>query len=165
MGENMKVYCFPTLKHTMKNLFILLFSMLVFTSCDWAKDKAKSTLHKGGEVVGKAGSEVVDGLTEGVEESFSNLIEVSPSIKAKGLQTGQIKVSGTNSSTDNIVSVYMVFNKSYAGSITAKAIDKNGLEFGRTTLQLSGDSGQARFVDFIFDKRTNLDRKDKVVLE
>ena len=135
------------------------------TACDWAKDKAKDTLHKSGEIVGKAGSEVVDGLSKGVEESFTNLVEISPRISGNGIRIGRVTVTGTDSTTDNMVSVYLIFDQKYSGKITAKALDSDGLEFGRTSIDIVADSGSARFVDFEFDRRTNIDRNDQVRLE
>ena len=142
-----------------------LFLGLILGSCDWTRNKAKDSLHKGGEIVGKAGSEVVDGVAKGVEESFANLVETSTGITSNGIRLGQVKVYGTDSTTDNIVSVYLIFDKRFAGRMTAKAIDNNGLEFGRASMDIAADSGQAKFVDFVFDKRTNIDRNDRVKLE
>ena len=147
--------------------FILtsLLSAILLISCDWTKNKAKESLHKGGEIVGKAGSEVADGVAKGIEESFSNLVETSPRFTNNGIRLGEIRVLGTDSTTDNIVSVYLIFDKRFEGNLTAKAIHHNGLEFGRVSLDLTVDSGQAKFVDFVFDKRTNIDRDDRVKLE
>jgi hypothetical protein len=147
------------------NLIISIFFCFILISCDWAKDKAKDTLHKGGEIVGKAGSEVVDGVKSGVEESFSSLIEVSPEVERKGIKIGRVKVVGTDSTTDNIVSAYLIFDKGFNGKLTAKAFDKNGLEFGRASADIVADSGQTKYLDFVFDRRTNIDRNDRVRLE
>jgi hypothetical protein len=142
---------------------VLLCSSLI--SCDWAKDKAKNTLHKGGEIVGKAGSEVVDGVAKGVETSFANLVEVSPRISEDGIRIGRVTVTSTDSTSDNLVSVYLIFDKNYSGKITAKALDGDGLEFGRSSMNIVADAGSAKFVDFEFDRRTNIDRNDRVRLE
>jgi hypothetical protein len=150
----------------MKSIVIVsLFIGFVLTSCNWAKDKTKDTLHKGGEIVGKAGSEVVDGVAKGVEDSFANIVEASTRITGNGIKLGRVTVNGTDSTTDNIVSVYLIFDKHFEGKITAKALDNNGLEFGRVTMDIVADSGQAKFVDFEFDRRTNIDRNDRVRLE
>jgi hypothetical protein len=146
-------------------LVVCAFISFGLSSCDWAKDKTKETLHKGGEIVGKAGSEVADGIANGVEETFANLVESSPRITASGVKFGRVKVDGTDSTTDNVVSVYLIFDKHFNGKITAKAIGEDGLEFGRAVMDVVADSGQAKFVDFEFDKRTNIDKGDKVRLE
>lgn len=148
----------------MKAASLLAFFCLVCFSCDRAKDMAKDTLHKGGEIVGKAGSEIADGVRKGVEESFSVAVDASPSLKEKGLQFGKIMVTGTDSTSDNILTVYIIFDKRFSGTLTAKAIDKNGLEFGRSAVMVSSDSGDAKFVDFIFDRRTDISREDRMVV-
>ena len=59
------------------------------------------------------------------------------------------------------------FAKNYSCDISslAKAIGPDGLEFGRTSILVTADSGEAKYVDLIFDKRTNIDRKDILKLE
>ncbi len=138
---------------------------LFLGACNWTKEKARETIHKSGEIVGKAGSEAADGIRKGVQESFANLVELSPAFQRKGLTVGRVMVSGTDSSTDNIVSVYLIFDSSYAGKITARAVDENNLEFGRAGLSVNVASGVAQYMDFVFDRRTNIDRGDKIFLE
>lgn len=136
-----------------------------FASCNWAKEKTKDTLHKGGEIIAKAGSEVADGVRTGIDESFANLVKTNSALTAKGVSIGRVLVSGTDSTTDNQLSVYIIFEKAFDGAVMARVIDKNGLEFGRATQQITGAAGDAKFVEFIFDPRTNIDKGDQVILE
>lgn len=136
-----------------------------FASCNWAKEKTKDTLHKGGEIIAKAGSEVADGVRTGIDESFANLVKTNSALTAKGASIGRVLVSGTDSTTDNQLSVYIIFEKAFDGAVMARVIDKNGLEFGRATQQITGAAGDAKFVEFIFDPRTNIDKGDQVILE
>lgn len=64
-----------------KILVILLLPICI--SCDWAGNKAKETVHKSGEVVGKAGTEFVNGLEKGVEKSLAFQISLSDDLKNK----------------------------------------------------------------------------------
>ncbi len=145
-------------------LLILLYASFML-SCNWAKDKTKDTLNKGGEIVGKAGAEVAEGIGKGVTETFSVTVEASPRLRLNGVTIGRTTISGTDSSTDNVLSAYLIFDRKFSGKITAKAIDASRLEFGRVANVIAADSGQAKFVDFIFDRRTNIDRKDRITLE
>jgi hypothetical protein len=43
--------------------------------------------------------------------------------------------------------------------------NSDGVELGRTKAMVQGEAGDAQFVDFIFDKRTNIDRDHKVIME
>jgi hypothetical protein len=146
-------------------LVSILAAIVIFASCNSFKEKSKNTINKAGEVVGKAGSEFADGMKKGVEKTFTNPMELSADLKAKGLQTGKIIINGTDSTTDNIVSAYLIFNGDINQSVTMKLFSDAGQEFGRANQPLKAAKGEARYVDFVFDKRTNIDGKGKITLE
>lgn len=146
-------------------LILLAAAMLAFASCNSFKEKSKHTINKAGEVVGNAGSEFADGMRKGVEKTFSNPIELSPALIAKGLQTGKIIVSSSDSGTDNVVSAYVIFNGDIDQSVTMKLFSDDRQEFGRVTQTIKGTKGEARYIDFTFDKRTNIDSKGKITVE
>jgi hypothetical protein len=59
----------------------------------------------------------------------------------------------------------LIFSKKFRGKILAKAYDNQGLEMGRSTIKIDAQDGDAGFYDFHFDKRTNIDRDGRIVLE
>lgn len=143
----------------------LLAAGIILTSCNSFKEKSKNTINKAGEVVGKAGSEFADGMKKGVEKTFANPMELSAGLKAKGVETGKIIINGTDSTTDNIVSAYLIFNNDINQPVTMKLFSDAGQEFGRVNQSLKATKGEARYIDFVFDKRTNIDGKGKITLE
>lgn len=148
------------------NLFnLLIFVVIVTSSCNWTKDKAKQGANKTGEVVAKTGSEFVDGVAKGIEKSFSNEIIMTDNLKASGLKTGKILIRSSDSTTDNILSPYLIFEKDFDQIIMVKVFDEQGLEYGRTTQTVSAKANEAKYFDFVFDKRTNIDGKGKISLE
>lgn len=149
----------------MMRLAALLLAVFLLSSCNSFKEKSKNTINKAGEVVGKAGSEFADGMKKGVEKTFANPMELSAELKAKGVQTGKIIINGTDSTTDNIVSAYLIFNGDINQPVTMKLFTDAGQEFGRVSQALKAAKGEARYVDFVFDKRTNIDGKGKITLE
>jgi hypothetical protein len=146
-------------------LVALILAVSLLVSCNSFKEKSKNTINKAGEVVGKAGSEFADGMKKGVEKTFANPVELSADLKAKGLQTGKIIINGTDSTTDNIVSAYFIFNGDMNQAVTMKLFNDAGQEFGRVSQPVKAAKGEARYIDFIFDKRTNIDGKGKIILE
>jgi hypothetical protein len=144
-------------------LFLALIAGLA--ACDSVKEKSKEAINKAGEVAGKAGSEFADGMRKGVEKTFSNPVELSAGLQAKGLQTGKILIAGSDSTTDNIVSAYCIFSDNIDQPVTMKLFSDTGQEFGRVTVPLKGNKGEARYIDFVFDKRTNIDGKGKITME
>ncbi|MDP4248106.1 MAG: hypothetical protein Q8932_19890, partial [Bacteroidota bacterium] len=62
----------------MKYLFLVL--TLSLASCHWAKEKTKDTVNRTGEVVAKAGSEFVNGVSKGIEKTFRNEVVFSDAL-------------------------------------------------------------------------------------
>jgi hypothetical protein len=147
----------------MKYLLILL--TLVLASCNWAKQKTKESVNKTGEVVAKAGSEFVNGVSKGIEKTFQNEVVFSESLKKQGLKSGKIIIHGTDSSADNILTTYLIFDENFDHNVTIKVISDEGQEYGRATQHVAGQKGDAKYVDFIFDKRTNIDGRGKLLFE
>jgi hypothetical protein len=151
-------------KYDMKPV-LLLSVIFLSASCNSFKEKTKSTINKAGEVVAEAGSEFADGVKKGVEKTFTTQAVLSADLTGKGLQTGKIIISSTDSTTDNIVSAYLIFNGDINQPVTLKVFTDAGQEYGRVTQPVKGSKGEARYVDFIFDKRTNIDGKGKLSFE
>ena len=143
---------------------IIILAMLL-CSCNWAKQKTKDGVNKTGEVVGKTGSEFVNGITKGVEQTFQNKIEFSPQLVAAGLKSGKITIHGTDSSSDNVLTAYLIFDGDINQKVMVKAYTEAGEECGRVRQEINGVKGEAKYADFVFDKRTNIDSKGKITFE
>jgi hypothetical protein len=145
--------------------YIILFLAVAVTSCNWAKEKTKETVNKTGEAIGKAGSEFAQGVAKGVETTFSNEVKFSEQLTKLGLKSGKVTISSTDSARDNKLTVYLIFDNNIDQKITAKIFDENGQEYGRVRQQIKGEKGDAHYVDFIFDNRTNIDSKGTIQFE
>jgi 3'-phosphoadenosine 5'-phosphosulfate sulfotransferase (PAPS reductase)/FAD synthetase len=144
---------------------LILSTALIFTSCNWAKQKTKDTINKTGEVVAKTGSEFADGVQKGVVKSFENEVVVSESLKKEGFETGKITITSSDAGTDNVISAYVIFNDSINKNITVKVFDNEGKEYGRTSYKVIGKKNESKYIDIVFDSRTNIDGKGKVTFE
>ncbi len=149
----------------MKTVSLLLLLALFSISCNWAKEKAKETVNKTGEIVAKTGSEFVNGVDKGVQKTFSNQLELSDALIKAGVKTGRINISSSDSATDNIISAYLMFENDFNQKIIAKVVDENNLEYGRANQMVTGKKGEGKYFDFTFDKRTNIDSKGKIIFE
>ena len=151
----------------MKNKFFLLLllsTLFTFQSCDWFKGKAKQTINKSGEIVSKSGSEFVSGVEKGVKKSFANKVILSEDLKKSGLEIGKIAINNSENATDNVLTVYLIFNKDFNREIQVKILDENNEEYGRISEKVEAKANEAKYVDFTFDKRTNIDGKSKILL-
>ncbi|HAI83387.1 MAG TPA: hypothetical protein DCL43_06950 [Chitinophagaceae bacterium] len=138
---------------------------LSLLSCETVSEKAKSTVNKTGEVVAKTSSEFVEGVSKGVAESLQPSVEIDSALTAAGIGMGKILVASSNDASDNILSVYFVFEKNVKRTITVKLFDGSGVEFRRQTVALKGAPNEAYYVDIVFDKRVNIDAKTKVSIK
>ncbi|UKJ06012.1 hypothetical protein [Solitalea lacus] len=147
------------------NLHYLLFSIsfIIFNSC--TTDKIKEKINKTGDVAGQALGEFSSGVKTGVEKAVEPKIEINARLKKVGIDFGKMTVSGDSSNIDNILTAYLIFNENYKGTITAKAFDKNNLEMGRVKINIKGIKDEAKYVDFHFDKRTDIANDSRLTLE
>lgn len=145
--------------------YIIVLITLLLSSCNWAKQKTKQTVNKTGEVVAKAGSEFVNGVSKGIEKTFDNEIELPDDIKNQGIELGKILITSSENATDNIVSIYFIFNNDFEKELILKVVNESGQEYGRKTELVNGKKGEAKYIDFIFDTRTNIDSKGKLIFK
>jgi hypothetical protein len=145
--------------------YLIIGLALVTASCNWAEQKAKNTVNKTGEVVGKAGSEFVNGVAKGVEKTFENEVKFSDPLIKQGLEAGKIVISSSGHHSDDIISAYLIFNNNFDQEVTIKVFSPQGKEYGRVRQTVKGKKGDAFYVDFAFDGRTNIDGKGTISFE
>ncbi|MEO8590634.1 MAG: hypothetical protein ABI432_14765 [Flavobacteriales bacterium] len=131
-------------------------------SCNWAGEKTKSALNKGGELAGTAATEVIEGVTTGVEQTWKVDVRLSNELQAKGLAIGRTQLESDNSGRDNQLIVYLSAKNALTDTLTATAFDQDGLEMGRTQLPLRLKAGSADYHTIVFQSRTDLERKSRV---
>jgi hypothetical protein len=140
--------------------------LLGICACERVKEKKKSTINQGGEAVGKTATEFIEGVSEGVDKTLQCEIVLSNSLIDKGLKTGKFSINNDASGGENNTLVlYVIFDKDFSQEVVAKSFDKSGLENGRTKVAVEGKAGEAKYYDFVFDKRTNIEAKSKITME
>jgi len=151
----------------MMKRFCLFFSIIIIViSCNQIKDKARETLNEGGEVVGKSATEIIEGVVEGVERTLDCEVKLSEELVKKGLGTGKYYIGQDSvGNVDNVLRLYLIFNKDLKTAITAKVKDKSGLETGRVKLEIEGISGDAKYIDFNFNKHTKIEARSVITIE
>jgi hypothetical protein len=150
---------------TINKIVVVLFVPLLLASCDKVQNKAKKTINKSGETVGKVTTEFFEGVHEGFDKTLQCELSLSESLTEAGLKTGKFIIENADEGKNNRLSVYVIFEKNFNASITAKVFDKNGLEMGRSKTIVTGNAGEAAYFDFVFDKKSYIETKSKIVLE
>jgi len=149
----------------MKHIVLILSIFLLLLSCDRVKEKAKGTINKSGETVGKTATEFFEGVSKGIDKTLQCELSLSKPLTDKGLKTGKFVIENTDEGRNNQLTIYLIFDKDFKSSITAKAFDKSGLEIGRAKIDIEEKADKAGYFNFIFDKRSYIEVKSKIVLE
>ncbi len=142
----------------------LVATFLLLVGCSRVADGTKDALNKGGEFAGKAASEVLEGVTTGVEVTLAVDVSLSEELGARGLNLGSRDVEQDSEGRTNKLVVYLVANKAFSDTLSALAFDKDGKEMGRAQLPIQLTAGSADHYVFQFQARTDLARKSKVMI-
>ncbi|MBC7383551.1 MAG: hypothetical protein H7296_11280 [Bacteroidia bacterium] len=148
-----------------KIILILLVALFLFSYCDNFNEKTKETISKTGETIGKTSSTFVDGVKEGIHKTFACEIILSQELQNSGLKTGKYRIESDADGKDNKLILYVIFDTDFNKMVQAKVLDAGGAEYGRAKANIKGKKGEAFFVDFIFDKRTNIEGQSKITLD
>ncbi len=147
----------------MKKVILFLITIGLNTSC--LTDSGNEKLANASKNVGQSAAKVVSGLKTGIEKVAKINIELSENLKNRGLSLGKTKLDSKNGGRHNMLNVYVIFDKKINKNVIVKVYNNQNEEIGRTKSLISGDAGEAKYIDFIFDKRTNIDRDYKIVME
>ncbi|MBL7981667.1 MAG: hypothetical protein JNL52_07625 [Flavobacteriales bacterium] len=140
-------------------------TLLLLAACSRVADGTKDALNKGGEIAGKAASEVLEGVTTGVEETLAVEVSISEGLRTNGISLGSQEVEQDADGRTNRLVVYLVANKTFNDTLSALAFDKDGKEMGRAQLPIQLTAGSADHYVFQFQARTDLARKSKVMIQ
>jgi len=143
------------MKTTLPLLLILL------GSCS----RVGEAIGSGAELAGKTAGKLAQRMGSGVEQALEIKPTLSPRVTESGLQMGKVLTGQDGEGTDNKLSVYFIAGKTVKTSVLARVLDAQNKEIGRAVSEILLDSGQARYFDFVFDERTNIDGDSKVYLD
>ena len=146
----------------MKSLLVLAIA-IVFTAC--STEKIKEKINKTGDVAGQAVGEFTSGVASGVEKAIEPKIVLNEKLKSNGISFGKIIISGDSSNLENILTAYVIFGADFKGYLTAKAFDNKNREMGRVKVEVTGMKDDARYVEFRFDPRADIDNDSELIIE
>jgi hypothetical protein len=147
----------------MKNTILTSLVSILLLSCSTSTVKEK--INKAGDVAGQTAGEFIEGASKGLQKAFDVQVAPTASFTAKGLALGKTTVTSDAKATDNVLVVYLIFNQDYSGKLTAKIFDDKQAEMGRSTILVTGKKDDAKYVEFHFDKRANMDSKHRITIE
>jgi hypothetical protein len=144
-------------------LLNICFTAVLLSSCSVSSTQDK--INKVGDAAGQTIGQFTKGVAGGVSKSFDKTVELSPSLQAKGLKLGKTTLNSDSAGTNHVLLAYLIFDQDLDLTLTAKAFDNKGLEMGRVAATASGKKNEAKFIEFRFDKRTDIEVNSKLVIE
>jgi hypothetical protein len=104
--------------------------------------------------------------TPAATQSIAGKIQVSDDLKSKGFKFGKYAIEkGNGSDNFNVLHVYVSFNNDAKEMVNVRVYDKKENEYGRTSKKVKGKNGDAKWIDFEFDSRTNLEDGSRFEIE
>lgn len=149
----------------MRNILVFITFLSLILSCGRVKETAKETINSGGEMVGKTAAEFIEGVSEGVSETIDCEVELSQDLISKGLSKGKYVIESENSSNNNKLITYLIFENDFSSELKALVFDKNGIEIGRSSIAIEKNAGEAGYFDFVFDERTHIETKSIIKIQ
>jgi len=146
----------------MKRSFSYVFIALFAVACG---SSTKEKINKVGDVTGQAVGQFVAGVSHGVEKAIDVHVELPAGLASKGIKFGKSSVTSDSSGSDNLLLLYVIFDQDFSGQFTAKAFDNKNQEMGRASQLVSGKKNEARFFEFHFGERTNIDSDSRLTVE
>ena len=124
------------------------------------------------EALSKGVTDMVSGISRGVEKGTEFPVSVNDSLNAKGVAANLATRNLSNTSTssgeggmENSVSVYVTFDNASETVFQLRAYDGDGREIGRSNkLPVRVDADEGTYLHFVFDGQTPLSRVANMVL-
>ncbi|MGQ2984104.1 hypothetical protein [Flavobacterium sp.] len=148
----------------MKKLLILGAALTLAIACkEETEDKARDVINEGGKAVKETTDKVVDEVSSHFEDSRGCTIALSEQMKEKGIGTGKFYIEKDSVTKKyNKLVIYLINDKNYSGVVNFKVAGKDGVEIGRTSLNVDTKNGTAGYRDVIFDGRTDIEPKSTI---
>jgi len=141
----------------------LIFIIGITSSCDRVKSKTKDVIGKTGETVGEGTSEFVNGVSKGVDQTFECKVELNQALIDQGIKIGKFYIPDS-AGTSYTLSAFISFDKDFNQEMIVSVFDEKGKEYGRVSKWVETKAGEGKYVDFVFDKRTDIESRSRFVL-
>ncbi len=140
-----------------------MFASFCIISCN--RTSINDKINKVGDIAGEAAGSFAKGVGNGATKAFDVDVALKPSLLANGIKRGKATVSSDSIGVDNLLSVYLIFEKDFSNIATAKIFDAKNQEMGRVIQLIEAKANETKFVDFHFSQRTNIDSDCKITIE
>ncbi|MGD1844537.1 MAG: hypothetical protein ACFB10_04010 [Salibacteraceae bacterium] len=125
------------------------------TSAVFSK-KTDGAVEMSGELIGEGFGKFVNGLSKGLDNTV-DAVKVAPhdDLIEKGLKFQVAESYNGEQWNDNLLVVYVIYEKDFAGTLQMKLYNHQNQEIGRTKIWVENGAGEAEYLEFQFNKYTD----------
>jgi hypothetical protein len=121
-------------------------------------------VHRAGKRVGETLTEFAQGVGSGIDNKLEEKVELTEPVAALGLESTVAKADGYDDSGKKLLTVYLIASRSVNQWLMAKAMNREGQEVGRTTVEVIMEADDAKYVTFAFDPGVDMQNVEKYEL-
>lgn len=129
---------------------------LVAVTADKIPDGTANAVEVGGELVGEGFGRFFNGISKGLDNSV-DAVKVAPhtDLIEQGLRFQVAESYNEKGWNDNLIVVYVIYEKDFAGMLQMKVYNHKKQEMGRVKVWAENKEGEAEYLEFQFDKYTD----------
>ncbi len=120
---------------------------------------------KAAESLSEGIGEVFKGVSKGFNESLEKVVVDVDAELQPVLEVGRAGKRYNDSTQTTTIVLYTVFNKDFNGQLILRMLDKNNQEIGRQLTSVNKKAEESDFVEFSFDKRTQIAAAERYSLK
>ena len=141
---------------------LLLPALVLLLGCGGQDDRGA---HQAGQGVGETVIDFAKGVGKGVDNRLKLSVELNEEVANLGLQATVAKDSGFDDEGCKTVAVYFIASRPVTACLRAKALNSDGDEIGRATIDIELTADDAKYVTFAFDSEMDTQLVAKYVVE
>lgn len=122
--------------------------LVLITGCG----KGESIAKKAGATVGETVTDFASGVGKGIDIKMTVPVELSEDLAKYGLSKTVSKETTLEPGREKGIAIYFISKTLLKGVLIMKALNKEGLEIGRSTVDIDFAADDAKYVTFKFDK-------------
>ena len=147
-----------------KQLIPLLAVLLAIPGCG-KKNEDESGAKRAGNKVGETITDFASGIGKGIDKQMVVNVELSDGLKQRGITKNTAKALGMDHPNAKGITVYFGSKDPFKGKLSAKAFNKEGVEIGRSMVDVEFTADDAKYVTFTFDNEMDTQLVDKYLVD
>ena len=145
-----------------RRVLAVLPAVCLWVGCSGQDDQGA---HRAGQRLGETVTDFASGVGKGIDKKMEVTVELSEQVSALGLRKTIAKGIGIDHENHNGITVYFIASRLVKASLMAKALNAEGEEIGRSTVDVELAADDAKYVPFAFDTEMDTQLVAKYVVE